>query len=34
VARSTDGRYSGVLGAPLALQILDSNLPSDSIHFG
>src|SRR5258706_3354692 len=34
VARSTDCRYSGVLGAPLALQILDSNLPSDSIHFG
>src|SRR5260221_14582059 len=33
VARSTDCRYSGVLGAPLALQILDSNLPSDSIHF-
>ncbi len=34
MARSTDGRYSGVLGVPHALQILDSNLPPDSIHFG
>ena len=24
----------GVLGVPHALQILDSNLPPDSIHFG
>ena len=34
VARSTDGRYSGVLGVPHALQILNSNLPPDSVHFG
>src|SRR6266446_7560527 len=27
-------RYSGVLGMPHALQILDSNLPPDSIHVG
>jgi hypothetical protein len=34
VARSTDGRHSGVPGLPHALQFLDSNLPPDSIHFG
>ncbi len=33
-SRSTDGSYGGVLGVPHALQILDSNLPPDSIHFG
>jgi hypothetical protein len=27
-------RHSGVLGLPQAPQILDSNLPPDSIHFG
>jgi hypothetical protein len=32
-ARSTDGRHSGVPGVPHALQLLDSNLPPDSIHF-
>ena len=32
--RDFSGAIWGVLGVPHALQILDSNLPPDSIHFG